>query len=712
MSHRRFPARLMESLESRTLLSFDPMTFPDVNTDLETATNPVVLIETTMGNIYWELLPGDAPGHVANLLEYINDGDYAFSFFHRLVGGFVLQGGEFVWDDDTQTLTTVDENPTVTNEPVRSNVARTVALAKMGGDPNSGRNQFFINLDDNSGTPPNGLDFQNGGFTVFALVAGAPSWSVVQSIASLATTDNFFSLEPTGALGEVPVDPSYNDGDPISESALVRIINISLIKEQGSTEYFAHRLAFPEGFRGDDDIAQFLQVANLENASGTFHVYARYESDRRDRLIATGRVGPDAISQVTLSDFEDLGVDLLRESAPVAFEIRSTTEMAATIVREDFGAVTGESFFNVDALSDADQRSWVLPGMAKGAGVAPFVVWQNMSDQPATVTLFFEMEGGAQVIRQTTTEPYRRGGYNIGELADVPDGEFSILILSDQNVVAAASQFEALTGSPPSDLSLGHVAGGVPGGFALEGMLAGAIRRPGETTFLTVYNSSPSTGAVVRIIAHLDDGSQFQLAPIIVIPAGEHYAMYDISTNTTLPTDEYFTLRFNSPTVPVAAQYTSISDGDSFSTPFQITGGDYSVFALGFTDVADTEQFESISIFNPYSSVSVNYDYGVRFRFVDGTSILGAGGTLAPMNRITVDTIDLIAVTNKIQSDPTMFSTYSIEVFSVVTDGVNSLPGLVVAQYTAGHRGDGDVTTTIGTPYGSPLPLMGPGIGG
>ncbi len=712
MSHRHSPASLMEALETRTLLSWDPASFPNVNTDLEATTNPVVLVETTMGNIYWELFPGDAPGHVANLLDYIEDGRYPFHFFHRLVSGFVLQGGEFVWSDATQTLSTVEEFPAVTNEFNRTNAERTIALAKVGGDPNSGRNQFFINLANNAGTPPFGLDFQNGGFTVFARVAGNASWAVVQAIAALPTTDDFFSMEPTSALGEVPVTPAHNNGDPMSEAALVRVLGMSLIKEEGSTEYYVNRLAFPEGFRGDDDVVQAIQAVNMGTTAGSVQVWARYENGRRDRLVGTFAMAANESRTIVLSDFEDTGNELLRESAPVAFELRGTTLIGATMVREDFGAVTTESFFNVDQIGSSASRNWILAEQIKAPGITPFVVWQNLSDQTATITLRFYLTDGTEIVRVVETEAYRRGGLNISQCAFIPDGAYALHVTSDQNIVVAQSQYETVPGSVGSDTTRGHTGGLTPGPFANEGMLAGAIRRPGETTYLTVFNSSSSTGAVVRIIAHLDDRSQFQLAPIIVIPAGERFFRFDFSGNTTLPTDEFFTLRFNSPTVPVAVQYTGYADGDSFSTPFQITGGDSAVFGFGSLDLANTNHEESISVFNPYSSVLVTYDYGIRFRFSDGTLILGAGGNLGAMQRVTINTRDLLQVTNKIQSNPALFSTYSIEVLIVATDGVGPVDGLAVAQYHSVDRTNGQVVTTIGSPLSNAQPLAGPGIGG
>ena len=108
-----------------------------------------------------------APLTVANFVAYVNAGRYAANFFHRSVPGFVIQNGGFYFINDT----TFDEVATfapVKNEPGRSNLRGTVAMAKLGGDPDSATSQWFINLADNSAN----LDAQNGGFTVFAHVLG------------------------------------------------------------------------------------------------------------------------------------------------------------------------------------------------------------------------------------------------------------------------------------------------------------------------------------------------------------------------------------------------------------------------------------------------------------------------------------------------------------------------------------------------------------
>ena len=174
-------------------LSIEPLERREV---LFAGVSPILEIQTNFGNIEFELLEDDAPRSVENFLTYVESGDYNNVIFHRLVDNFVLQAGgfsvanELLCDSETCGPTDVDAdnflevpaNDPIENEFNVSNTVGTVAFAKLGGDPDSATNQWFINLQDNSSN----LDVQNGGFTVFARVVDlAP----VNEIASFATID-------------------------------------------------------------------------------------------------------------------------------------------------------------------------------------------------------------------------------------------------------------------------------------------------------------------------------------------------------------------------------------------------------------------------------------------------------------------------------------------------------------------------------------------
>ena len=181
----------------------------------QAANATIVEFQTVMGNFEVNLYDNNTPQTVTNFLEYVNNGDYTSSVIHRSAPGFVIQGGGFVYNM-ALPLGEVPTRPAVVNEPVYSNVRGSIAMAKVGGNPNSATNQWFFNLANNAGN----LDFQNGGFTVFGEVVGN-GMDVVDAIAALPVYD--FG----GATGALPLRnytaDDYNNNVPVDDNNLVII---------------------------------------------------------------------------------------------------------------------------------------------------------------------------------------------------------------------------------------------------------------------------------------------------------------------------------------------------------------------------------------------------------------------------------------------------------------------------------------------------------
>jgi len=170
--------------------------------------NSVVRLDTPAGPINIQLFDKQAPRTVANFLNYVTSGRYASSIFHRSVPNFVLQGGGFTFNTNPSRLDPIATDPAVQNEPDptnRSNLRGTLAMAKLGSDPNSATDQFFFNLANNSAN----LDNQNGGFTVFGQVVGAADQAVVDALAAIPTQDqsNAAALPPSekGVFNQIPL---------------------------------------------------------------------------------------------------------------------------------------------------------------------------------------------------------------------------------------------------------------------------------------------------------------------------------------------------------------------------------------------------------------------------------------------------------------------------------------------------------------------------
>ncbi len=162
-----------------------------------------VRLSTNVGDIRIRMFPADAPATVENFLRYVRDGDYGGSFVHRSVPDFIIQGGGFYVDG-----TRVPVDAPVVNEFKRSNLRGTVAMAKLGDDPDSATNQWFVNLGDNS----ENLDNQNGGFTVFGEVI--EGMDVVDRVArfNLFDLSNVFP-DIANAVGSVPLTDAFINGE-------------------------------------------------------------------------------------------------------------------------------------------------------------------------------------------------------------------------------------------------------------------------------------------------------------------------------------------------------------------------------------------------------------------------------------------------------------------------------------------------------------------
>jgi peptidyl-prolyl cis-trans isomerase A (cyclophilin A) len=166
----------------------------------------MVLMKTSMGDITLQLDSTKAPITVANFLRYADEKGYDGTIFHRVVPGFVVQGGGFNPD--------MTKRPT--HEPIENewenglkNAEGTIAMARLGNQPNSATNQFFINLKDNFALdqPRDGA-----GYAVFGKVVEG--------------------MDVVNAIGNVKVDnsdPVYKD-KPLKD---VLIKEVSVISKPG-----------------------------------------------------------------------------------------------------------------------------------------------------------------------------------------------------------------------------------------------------------------------------------------------------------------------------------------------------------------------------------------------------------------------------------------------------------------------------------------------
>ena len=155
---------------------------------------PVVELETNMGAIVIELNEEKAPKTVENFLNYVKSGQYDGTIFHRIIDGFMIQGGGM----------DAEMNEKATNAPVENeadnglkNDAGTIAMARTQ-DPHSATSQFFVNVKDNDFLNHSGKNMQGWGYTVFGKVTSG--MDVIEKMRGV----------PTGRFGmhaDVPKEP-------------------------------------------------------------------------------------------------------------------------------------------------------------------------------------------------------------------------------------------------------------------------------------------------------------------------------------------------------------------------------------------------------------------------------------------------------------------------------------------------------------------------
>lgn len=176
-------------LVALTAFAVSPLTHAQSTTQNDTL--PKVRMVTSQGAFVLQLRPDVAPATVKNFLQYVRDGFYNGTVFHRVIPGFMIQGGGF-----TPTLSRKMPRDPIANEATQSlpNLRGTIAMARTN-DPDSATSQFFINVANN--------DFLNAGvrgpgYAVFGKVI--EGMGVVDSIAKVETGYS-------RGMADVPKDP-------------------------------------------------------------------------------------------------------------------------------------------------------------------------------------------------------------------------------------------------------------------------------------------------------------------------------------------------------------------------------------------------------------------------------------------------------------------------------------------------------------------------
>ena len=156
-------------------------------------TNPMIILETSMGDITLEMYPEDAPVTVKNFMDYVESGFFDGMIFHRVIKGFMIQGGGHM--PDMSQKPTGDSIVNEADNGLRNDTG-TIAMARTS-NPHSATAQFFINLSDNEFLNHTGKNPQGWGYAVFGKVTDG--LDVVKAIGNVATGQ-------VGPHGDVPTE--------------------------------------------------------------------------------------------------------------------------------------------------------------------------------------------------------------------------------------------------------------------------------------------------------------------------------------------------------------------------------------------------------------------------------------------------------------------------------------------------------------------------
>jgi cyclophilin family peptidyl-prolyl cis-trans isomerase len=166
-----------------------------------TAKSPIVVMETSMGNVEIELYPDRAPKTVENFLTYVREEYYDGTIFHRVIKNFMIQGGGFTTEKKEKATKNAVINEA--DNGLKNDIG-TIAMARTP-DPNSATSQFFINVKDNPFLNFSGKTQEGWGYCVFGKVISG--MDIVEKIKSVKTgTSQFETHGQKAPFQDVPVE--------------------------------------------------------------------------------------------------------------------------------------------------------------------------------------------------------------------------------------------------------------------------------------------------------------------------------------------------------------------------------------------------------------------------------------------------------------------------------------------------------------------------
>lgn len=311
--------------------------------------NPVVSLNTNFGSIVIELFATETPGTVDNFLNYVNDGDYLNSIFHRSDPDFVIQGGGFTTDSSTFTnvaqFDSVPTDPPIANEPGISNLRGTVAMAKLNGDPNSATSQFFVNLDDSNSFLDSAA---SNAFTVFGQVLDMTTVDAIEALPINTSNAAPFSELPVASNNELVVIESIEGQGQITG------IHFLDADQDGTRDSGEQGVAGVTIFVDSNQNGQLdaNEPTTITEADGTFLLMVDPGQYDVRAIVSSGRTAttPSVVSTT---------VEIGRESSGLAFGEVATPDDPTTLTN----SISGHVYVDADGNGIRDLGEQGIPGV-------------------------------------------------------------------------------------------------------------------------------------------------------------------------------------------------------------------------------------------------------------------------------------------------------------------------------------------------------------
>ncbi len=695
---------LFDALEPRQMLFAGPMLTALPTTGMmENANNTVVRMLTNYGAVDIELYDTTNPITVANFLSYIKSGDWEETFFHRLTkvatsGIGVLQGGGFRFQDGVGK-TNVTQKSAIVNEFVRSNTERTISMAKLGGNPNSATSQWFINTTNNLNLdPPN-----NGGFTVFGKII--QGWNVIQTIAALTPTNINAALGENpifGAFNETPVAANYNPTTGPTESTLVYLNDIEIIKAFGPTQFFSQAAYYPEGFRSNFSTAQVHLINNSVTGTNSYQIIARYASGLRDQVIWSGQIEANRRVTVPIYDVAVPTLDLVRKATAFSIEVRASRAISAQFNHAENGAAINESFMSTNNVPNGWLTTWGFATGKQADDIQNFVLYYNPNATPIQINVEIIGENGINHgVNTKTIEPFRRGGVAIHNISTVPDGDLSYRVTSVSPFIASLSAYKINGNTRDGSTFAGNLINGSP-----EGIIAG-VRIPtvGDAEIDVVYTPGPGIAFVTLDFIN-NAGTVFNSVTEQLFPTGRRTS-FNLANISALPKNQFFSVRYRSLdlSLPMAVSYRTEFAGDDLVTAASTISSKNLYFANAFNDPAvPGSSNEFYSVMNPYEGANMSVSFVALAHFSDGTIIpVGYATNMAARANVHFAPQNNPNVQAKINSSAG-FKNYSISIQATIKRNGTAVDGAIVAQQTRFSPATSTASTSLpGLPTYLPL---------